>query len=168
MDPWRVKESDSADREPVGKIATDLQQRPDERVNPIELQEAVHKGNTTDDSWESQIAQAVARGKKDFSGEFYVVVLFKKERLLHNVVRQYFLSRKSCPSPEYDQTVYKYHPASDELEYLWTVPDKQSVEALVAHRHEIHPDQQHLADFAYRFKYGLLDRECLKLNKELS
>jgi len=168
MDPWRVNESDIADRPTVGKVATDAAAGPDERINSVELQEAIHKGNTSDDSYESQIDQALERGKKAHEGEFYLVVLFKKERLLQNVVRQYFFTRISCPTPEFDQTVYRYHPKSDQLEFIWTVPDWGTVEKLCHYRADIHPDQQELADYAYRFKHGLLDRECAKLNKELA
>ena len=43
---------------------------------------------------------------------FFVCVLTKSEKLLHNVFRNYFVARLSCPTPNYDPTVYMM-PASD-------------------------------------------------------
>lgn len=54
---------------------------------------------------------------------FYVVMLTKKERL-GEVPRTLFLARLSCPTPIYNQSVWKYHHATANLEYLWTIPDQ--------------------------------------------
>jgi len=56
---------------------------------------------------------------------FYVCVITKKERLMDNVLRNYFLARSTCPTPQYDQTVYKYHRDSGAIQFLWVLPSKR-------------------------------------------
>lgn len=150
----------------AGKAARDLQCKPDEKINPIELQREIHKGKTSDDSYESQVMEAVKRGELCFEGDFFVVVLFKKERLLQNVVRQYFLPRKSCPTPEYDQVVYKYYRFENKLEFIWVLPDIKSCEHLPRLSNQLPAEQQQFLQFIKDFHSGALDRLCAKLNGE--
>lgn len=151
----------------VGEYSYELQQK-DEKINPIELQQAVHEGNESEDSYENQVRLAVERGEKDFDGDFYVVVLFKKERLMVNVVRQYFFPRKSCPSPEYDQVVYRYHRDSHSLKFLWVIPDKLSCETLPMHKNFLPEDQREFLKYIIDFNDGKLDQLAAELNGELS
>ena len=39
----------------AGVISYELEKRGDQKINPIEMQEAIHKGNKSEDSWENQI-----------------------------------------------------------------------------------------------------------------
>lgn len=70
---------------------------------------------------------------------FYVVMLTRMERM-GNVPRNQFLARRSCPTPTYKQSVWKYHIHSDHLEYLWTLPDE------ILYWHIIRNKQQYLKD----------------------
>ncbi len=149
----------------VGQYSYELQQKGDEKINPIDLQQEIHKGNTTEDSFENQVRIAVERGCSQFEGSFFVVVLFKKERLLKNVVRQYFFPRKSCPTPEYDQVVYKYFPKEEKLDFIWVIPDKQSVIDLALMGDDLPLEQRQLVQFARDFTSGELDKKCELLNQ---
>ena len=148
----------------IGEYSYELQQKPDEKINPIDLQREIHKGNSNEDSFENQVRIAVERGEKDFDGDFYVVVLFKKERLLKNVVRQYFFPRQSCPTPEYDQIVYLYMRNPQELKFLWVVPDKKSTIELPLMKSQLPREQQELIKFSEDFNSGRLDKLCENLN----
>lgn len=152
--------------ETVGAKALELQGKTDEKINAIDLQKEIHKGHSSDDSFESQVWQVVDRGRNFYEGDFFVVVLFKKERLFHNVVRQYFLPRQSCPTPEYDQIVYKYYRKEDKIEFIWVVPDIQTVRHLDIYRRDLPDDQQWFLQFIRDFKSGELDKRCIQLNKE--
>lgn len=138
-----------------------------EEINPIEMQREMFKGKNEDDSFESHIIRTYERGKKLYQEEFYIVVLLKKERLLKNIVRKYFFHRKSCPTPEYDQIVYRCEPKNDRIEFLWVVPDKHHCEGLPWFEDSIDPDQQELIQFIKQFNAGELDKKCALLNKEL-
>jgi hypothetical protein len=57
----------------------------------------------------------------------FVIVLTKKERTMPNVIRRYFFCRKSLPSVQYDQTVWRYnHRKQSELELIWVIPDVET------------------------------------------
>jgi len=160
------KETPTAEAKTVGETALDLQVK-DDKINAIELQREVHKGSNSERSFEEEIWEAVDRGKKDPSmeGTFYIVVLFKKERHLQNILRQYFFYRQSCPSPDFDQTVYKYYPKGDEIEYLWTIPNNAACVFLPANRFDLPSEQLPLLEMVEAFRRGDLDKLALKHEK---
>lgn len=153
-------------REKVGLAANRLLQKEYESVDNIELQRAIHKGNDTTESWESQIRECVARGEKEFEDDFYVVVLFRRERLMVNVIRQMFFPRKSCPTPTIDQVVYKYHRNACVLQFLWVVPNRETCEAYRSWA-MVPLEHAQLGQFVADFWSGKLFEECLRQNGEL-
>ena len=118
------------------------------------------------ESWEDHFKQCMERGEKRFDGPFFIVVLTKKERLLDNVVRRYFIDRLTCPLPEYDQTVFRVIPGSDAIEYIWSVPDWQCCEDLKAHRHELSKELWALYEMVCKFEDGSLLKEAEILNED--
>lgn len=150
----------------VGQYSYELQKKTDEKINPIDMQQAIHKGNTNEDSFENQVRIAVQRGEKEFDGDFFVVVLFKKERLLRNVVRQYFFPRKNCPRPDYDQVVYHYKRHPDRLEFLWVVPDQAATVELPQIKSLLPDEQKELLMMVDKFNSGELDKLCATLNNK--
>ena len=54
--------------------------------------------------------------------DFYIVLITTTDRVLRqpNIIP---LARKSCPTPVYKQSVWKYKTFSDQLEFLWSIPD---------------------------------------------
>lgn len=148
------------ERETVGKIATDLQQIEAPTRDPIELQREMQKG------YLDELLSTTQTGKKLYTGDFFVVVLTKKERLLPNVLRNYFLHRKTCPTPTYDQAVYHFIASEDELRFLWVVPSKDTCQLLRDNALQVHDEERQLRDYVLQFYDGSLDRLCLKLNPE--
>lgn len=150
----------------VGQYSYEMQQKPDEKINSIDLQQAIHAGNESKDSFENQVRIAVERGEEELEGDFFVVVLFKKERLLRNVVRQYFFPRKSCPLPEFDQVVYHFHRKTGSLDFLWVVPDQAATVELPQIRSLLPLEQLELLGHIDDFNSGKLDMLCEKLNQK--
>jgi hypothetical protein len=54
--------------------------------------------------------------------DFYVVLLTMGDRVLRQP-RIISLARKSCPTPVYKQSVWKYKTVTGQLEFLWSIPD---------------------------------------------
>jgi len=148
-------------KETVGKMARDLMLKQAESRDPIEIQREVHK------EYEDQIYKAVAQGKKDYNSDFFVVVITKREKLLENVLRNYFFSRQTCPTPEYDQTVYHYHHADDKIEFLWVIPSKETCQLFKANALQIIPEERWLLDFVLKDSEGELLALSKKLNGEV-
>lgn len=116
--------------------------------------------------YESNMEQCVDRCKKDYIGDFYIVVLTKKERLMYNVIRNYFMGRQTCPTPEYDQSVYKFNRKSDAIEFLWVVPAKDICTHMITNALNIPIEQRELLEFVLDFTDGTLMRLAKKLNGE--
>jgi hypothetical protein len=152
-----------AKKKTVGAYSYELQQK-DEKINPIELQQAMHEGNESEDSYENQVGIAVKRGEELYEGNFFIVVLFKKERLMMNVVRQFFMPRKTCPRPEYDQVVYKYNRGSSDLSFIWVIPDKQSCESIPLDILHYPKEQKEFLNYVMDFNSGKLDKLCDEIN----
>lgn len=144
----------------VGKLARDLLLKNDVLPTPNEQKDEQLK------EYEKNVEICVKDSKKKFIGDFYVVVLTKKERLLQNVIRNYFYGRVSCPTPDYDQIVYKYDKKSDSLDFLWVIPDRNTCHYLGTYSHKVDPSQWELLSFIFQFADGSLFKLAKKLNGE--
>jgi len=71
--------------------------------------------------------------------DFYVVLLVSVDRVLRQP-KLVTLARKSCPTPVYKQSVWKFKHMSHELEFLWVIPDK------ILYYHILHNRQRYLED----------------------
>lgn len=138
------------ERKTVGKISQELLLKPDRKQGVIDTQREMNK------EFIPGLEECVRR-HKHWDKPFYVVVINKRERLMVNVIRQYFLARKTLPTPDYDQSVFKYTPATGDLEFLWVVPDIQTVTLLAHNMIDIPNEQFELAGFCRLFEQGQLD-----------
>lgn len=144
----------------IGSLAYQaLQKDPDSR-DPIELQRELQK------KYIDELIQCTTTTKNTHNGDFYIVVITKRERLLQPVLRNYFVPRTTCPTPDYDQTLYRYSKHDDRIEYLWCIPDKETCITFKEHVLQIAPDERQLLKHILDFSDGTLFALCKKLNKE--
>lgn len=148
-------------RDTVGKISLDLSQKPLETTDPVEqMREQLSE-------YDQNIFECIAASLSKYPKDFYIVVITKKERLLENVLRHYFFSRLTCPTPDYDQTVYRYERSSDMLEYLWTIPSKHTCLQMLNNVLEVPLEQRDLLQFVMDFADETLFKKAQKLNGEI-
>ena len=147
-------------RETVGKISSDLIQKEPETRSPIEQMQE----NLTD--YDRNIHQAIDTGKKAFFNDFYIVVITKKEPLMPNVIRNYFLTRLTCPTPDYDQTVYRYYRKDDLFAFLWVIPSTDACIYLKNNALHVKESERDLLNFVLEFADGSLFKLSKKLNEE--
>ena len=150
------------ERDTIGKISAELLQKAPESRDPIELERAMHA------DYGKNVFEAVERGIKEYMGDFYIVVTTKMEPLMKNVLRNYYFPRQSCPTPDYDQTVYRYHRNDDKIEFLWVVPSRETCEKFKEHALEIAPEEKELLYFVMEFYDGDLLKKSKRLNRELA
>jgi len=143
----------------VGKLSLDLNKQAIDNTHCAEEQ---MREQLTD--YDKNLHACIEDGKRIYIADFYVVVLTKKERLMQNVIRSYFLSRYSCPTPEWDQVLYKYTRATDKVDFMWVVPSKDTCKYFIDNALEIHPEEHELRQFVLDFQDGSL----LKLSKRLN
>ena len=148
------------DKKTVGQTSVELLQKEPETRSPIDIQREVHK------EWDKELFECIDRGKKDISGDFFVVVITKKEKLMPNVLRNYFGFRRSCPTPDWDQTVFHYHAEGDRIEFLWVVPSRDTCELFEQNVLQIADAEKELLRYVLDFKDGTLMRKTKQLNKE--
>jgi len=147
-------------KETVGKVAVDLMEKPENQHTVVDQM----RENLTD--YDKNIWLCVEQSKKTYPHNFYIVVECKKERLLENVIRNYFFSRQSAPTPTWDQTVYRYHKDRDWLEFLWVVPSKDTCEYLSFNRNSVVESERELLKFVLSYHDGTLLKIAKKLNSE--
>ena len=116
--------------------------------------------------YEKNVYHCIEENKSKIIGDFYVVVLTKREKLLKNVIRSYFAARISCPTPNYDQVVYKYHAMDARIEFLWVIPDREISKHMKAHSTSVDPSQWELLSYILKFADGSLFRLAKELNGE--
>lgn len=88
-----------------------------------------------------------AKNKPQYIGkDFYIVLITTNDRVLRTP-KIIVLARKSCPTPVYKQSVWKYHTYTDNLEFLWSIPDEILYWYIFNNRHTITQDKE-CADIA--------------------
>jgi hypothetical protein len=148
-------------QETVGKVARDLQLKDDGyAVNVIDQQREMTQ------DYMKNLFEAVDRGYKQFAGDFFVHVETKKEKLLENVLRNYFIIRETCPTPNYDQTVFRYHREKGDIQFFWTIPDRNTCFYFKQNALEVIDEEKELLKFVLQFDDGTLLKLCKKLNGE--
>lgn len=150
-------------RKNVGAHAYELLQKEPETRDPHELQQEMQKY----DDFVKELEACVEDAKRTYIGNFYVVVLTKREKLMPNAIRTYALARQSCPTPQFDQTVYFYDRSQGDLQYIWTVPDQHACLELYYNAHDVPREQHQLRDFVLEFYDGTLLRRAKEYNGEI-
>lgn len=154
------KKSPKPKQRTVGQEALDIFQTGTYEPSPVVLQQEMLR------DYYQKLIDCVLENRKKYKGRFYIVVLTKNERLLQNVLRNYFFARHTCPTPDYDQSVFRYDNLSETIEYIWTIPSQDACFHLFANRSQVHRDEQELLSFVIRFRKGELFRLAKKLNGE--
>jgi hypothetical protein len=164
-------------RPTLGKISTDLLLSSPSSTDPIEIQRATEQEYLDNLIWAVKHAQKKidcsnieghdqCKDRFPFDGDFYIVALLKKEKLLPNVLRNYFVPTLMCPTPAFDQTVYKYDHQKKDIEFMWVVPDRDTCETFKENILQIVPEERGLLDFVIKYYDGTLFYWAKKLNGE--
>ena len=164
-------------KETIGKIATDLQNSDSSTINPQEIQRAQEKEYLDNLIWSVKHARKEVDcshieshdkcvDRNALEGDFFIVAILKKEPLLENVLRNYFIPTVDCPTPTYDQTVYRYKSSKSDIEFLWVIPDRETCLTLKENKAIVVPGERSLLQFVLDFYDGTLYRLAKKLNGE--
>lgn len=142
----------------VGEVSLELSQKLPDSRDPIEI------GRKLLESYPREVEACAARGCEKYKKDFYIVVLLKREKLMQNVLRTYYIDTIDCPTPTWDQNVYKYHYGTGVYELLWAIPDKETADILYEHALEVIPEEQELRDYVIDFYQGKLLHKAKELN----
>jgi hypothetical protein len=143
-----------------GQQYVDVAYKEPESRDPIELQREMQK------EYLDNLKETILAFRRSNPQDFFAVVTTKREKLMPNVLRNYFFCRLSCPTPEYDQSVYYYNHSDEGVAYLWTVPDKETCFHLRDNALMVHPEEQLLLQYVLQFFDGTLLNIAKRFNKE--
>lgn len=113
-------------RQTVGEAALELIFKGDQKQGVIDTQREMTKG------YIDQLIICAKAGMKAYPDKkpFYICVQTRRERLLHNVIRNQFYHRMTRPLPTFDLALYHFDPADEQLRFVWCIPDKETVEIM--------------------------------------
>lgn len=118
-------------------------------------------------NFDKSVLEAVERGIKEYpQSTFYVEVCHVHEKLLDTVGRNFFSVRKSAPTPEYNQTVFQYNHQKDSIEFLWTLPDRNTCLSFYYNKSQVDPSDYDILDQILSLYDGRLIALVKKLNHE--
>jgi len=147
-------------RESAGKISQDLLQKAPESTDVREIGREMTKG------YMEELFTTIADGKTKYTGDFFVVVLTKRERLMTNVIRNFFFHRNTAPTPDYDQAVYHFKKSDDETELLWVIPNRELAYHLRDNALTLDKEYKELLGYVLDFDDKTLFKKAQKLNNE--
>ena len=152
------------------KKSTFGQQFIDNVINKkIEANELIDVQRTLQSKYIERLKGSVDQFKTvhpDYKKDFFIEVITKAERLFRDYPRTYFIGRKSCPTPGYDQSVFRYNWKDDNIEYLWTLPDMDNANFLASHCLEVPYQQRQLLGYVMDYYDGILLQRCKQYNNE--
>ena len=161
----------------TGAIASELLSKHDQSLNPQEVQRAQEHEYLQNLEWAVKHAKKEVgcsdikghdecKNRQPLEGSFFISVILKKEKLLENVLRNYFIPTKTCPTPSYDQTLYQYDDHKGTIEFLWVVPDRETSLTFKENALIIAPEERGLLKNVLDFYHGVLFRKMKKFNGE--
>lgn len=109
-----------------------------------------------------QIEECI-KNHKHLDSSYYIVVHHKKEKLLENVIRRYFIARETMPTPQWDQTLWSYNPKTTELKFIWTLPDENTAKWMASNPSELSENHRELVVFIMEFLNKTLYDKYYKL-----
>lgn len=150
-----------AKKKTIGAISSELLVKADDTHTVVDqMREQLSE-------WDASLFETIESAKNVWPNkDFFIVVITKQERLMPNVFRNYFFTRLSCPTPDYDQTVYKYNSRGDIIDFVWVIPCRDACIHLRENALIVTPEERGLLDFVLRFADGTLMNLCNKLNGE--
>ena len=146
--------------ETVGSFSSKLSLKKPDASNAIDQM----REQLTD--YDENIQKCINDNRNKYIGDFYIVVLTKKERLMKNVLRSYFFARKTCPTPDYDQAVYRYHHAGGSVEFMWVLPARDIVNFMKKNASLVPIEKYELLQCVLNFCDGSLLAFAKKENNE--
>ncbi len=145
--------------------------RNEEFKQTMSKEELTHIARSLDEHRLNRLhAEAQTKSKLDYflNRDFYLVLTMTNDPTTKEP-KDFVIARRSCPTPGYNQNVFKYHYQSSELEYLWTIPKKNLYWHFWKHRQFYlqHYKWKKMCSFVCLMESGQMLEWCKKENGEL-
>jgi hypothetical protein len=104
-----------------------LQSPEDIYETKLAREEALYISNTMSEPRMASLYNVAAETRKQpffTNTDFYIVLVPTHERTAEMKPEDFIFVRRSCPTPGYNQNVFKYHKEHGNIEFLWSIPRK--------------------------------------------
>jgi len=152
-------------RDTVGSLALKMQE--EELLNPSQ-HSVIDQAREQTKDFDKNIHLCIKENKNKLefkNKDFYIVVLVKKEKLMQNVNRAMFYARQTCPTPQYDQILYKFYK-DGRIDFLWVVPTRDIARFMINNKALVHPEEYKLLQYVIDYYAGKLLAKAKALNGE--
>ncbi len=133
----------------VGQAAYELQKKSAEIINVIDMQREMQKKV-------AEQIEEIIKNHRDYAPEYYIVYMLQKNRVIPNCLKQFFITRKTRPVPNYDCSLFSYNNKKEELKFHWAIPDQDTCEYLLHNQDKLSTEEQELLQFVEKFASGTL------------
>lgn len=155
-------------RPTVGKIVSDLMLKEPDKMRVVDLTSEVLHSND-ENSYFNKLIKKVQAGKNIFpNSDFFIEVHERLDKVLalRALPRHQMEVKSCCPTPNYDQAVFKYHWKDENLEYIWSIPCRDACFYLKNNALYVVPEERQLLNFVLDFDEGRLYQRMKLLNGE--
>jgi hypothetical protein len=151
----------SLKRKTVGQLSQELDTKDDYEYSPIDLGREMLK------ELQELRDEAVAIGKKKLSTDFYVAIYTGAPNFYKRTITNRPFVLSACPTPMFDQKVWRYDRKKDSLVEIWSIPDKETCKIMTDSAAEVDPSEWELLRYIFDFYDGKLLIKAKKLNGEI-
>lgn len=134
----------------VGKAAYSLLQKKPEKIGVVDMQREMQKSTLKE-------INEIIDTHKDYAPEYFIHVMYQKDRVIPNLIRQKFIVRRTRPSPYYDTSLFSFDNRTNDLKYHWTIPDQDTCEYMLINESSLSSDEKQLLSFVKQFCDGKLE-----------
>jgi len=100
----------------VGQKVNEIREKGFQSINLRETSHAMGEKHQKD------LMETFDLGQAQYSGSFFIEVIFKKEKFFDEMVRNYMVVKEACPRPIVNQSLYHFDHQKGELELWWHLP----------------------------------------------
>lgn len=137
----------------------------------LDKMSAVDAWKAKEQDYLKNLIECAEINRKKFNGDFYILNTIKNEPIFNKylpmpVIREYFIALHDCPTPNYDQNLYKYNSKLEQIEFIWSIPDRETAQMLHANKDIVDESERGLLKFVLDYADGTLFRLMKRLNGE--
>lgn len=149
----------------VGSQLLNIASRQLDKMSAVEAWEVKQK------DYLNNLIECAETNRKKFDGSFYILTTIKNEAIFNKylpmpVFREYFIALKDCPTPNYDQNLFYCNSKLEQIEFVWSIPDRETAQMLHANKEIVDESERWLLKFVLDYADGTLYRLMKKLNGE--
>lgn len=146
----------------LGQIYNEVAGKEKDTRDPNEISRQVMADKFND------LLDVVEAGRKFYEGDFFIKMIFKKERKFGpTLLPRIFIEHcRDCPTPDYDQNIFRYNKHDDTLEHIWTIPDRETCFTYIENKEIVVKEEQQLLQYILDFADGTLYKKAKQFNRE--